>query len=101
MTEAVVTSHVVSASSILVLETKTKTASPVRPSIFYDSNFAACHNAEVRMRIKYCLRERKRLESECEKQADLLKARDEDIENLKAQLLLKEAEAAEAACLRV
>ncbi|GKB11286.1 hypothetical protein Tco_0845209 [Tanacetum coccineum] len=33
----------------------------------------ACLNAEVRMRTEYCLSERKRLESECEKQADLLK----------------------------
>ncbi|GJS83088.1 hypothetical protein Tco_0749629 [Tanacetum coccineum] len=55
----------------------------------------ACLNAEVRMRTEYCLSKRKRLESECESQADLLKARDIEIENLKAQLLLKEAEAAE------
>ncbi|GJR04891.1 hypothetical protein Tco_0527875 [Tanacetum coccineum] len=33
----------------------------------------ACLNAEVRMQTEYCLSERKRLESECEKQADLLK----------------------------
>nr|GEX68184.1 transposase (putative), gypsy type [Tanacetum cinerariifolium] len=33
----------------------------------------ACLNVEVRMRTVYCLSERKRLESECEKQADLLK----------------------------
>ncbi|GJV75773.1 hypothetical protein Tco_1507357 [Tanacetum coccineum] len=38
----------------------------------------ACLNAEVRMRTEYCLSERKRLESECKKQADLLKARDEE-----------------------
>ncbi|GJT01392.1 gypsy type transposase [Tanacetum coccineum] len=55
----------------------------------------ACLNAEVRMRTEYCLSKRKRLESECKSQADLLKARDIEIENLKAQLLLKEAEAAE------
>ncbi|GJY14353.1 hypothetical protein Tco_0384775 [Tanacetum coccineum] len=60
----------------------------------------ACLNAEVRMRTEYCLSERKRLESQCESQADLLKARDVEIENLKAQLLLKETEAAEAAHLR-
>ncbi|GJW57334.1 hypothetical protein Tco_0104065, partial [Tanacetum coccineum] len=60
----------------------------------------ACLNAEVRMRTEYCLSERKRLESGCEKQADLLKARDDEVENLKAQLLLKETEAAEAARLR-
>ncbi|GKA86333.1 hypothetical protein Tco_0808044 [Tanacetum coccineum] len=60
----------------------------------------ACLNAEVRMRTEYCLSERKRLESECEKQAGLLKAKDDEVENLKAQLLLKEAEATKVACLR-
>ncbi|GKD06027.1 hypothetical protein Tco_1181001, partial [Tanacetum coccineum] len=60
----------------------------------------ACLNANVRMRIEYCLSERKRLEFECEKEANLLKARDEEVENLKAQLLLKETEATEAAHLR-
>ncbi|GJU32860.1 hypothetical protein Tco_1176449 [Tanacetum coccineum] len=59
----------------------------------------ACLNAKVRMRTEYCLSERKRLESECEKQADLLKAKADEVENLKAQLLLKETEAAEAARL--
>ncbi|GKC80981.1 hypothetical protein Tco_1136698, partial [Tanacetum coccineum] len=59
----------------------------------------ACLNMEVRMRTEYYLSERKRLESECEKQADLLKARDAEVESLKAQLLLKETEAAEVARL--
>ncbi|GJZ83895.1 hypothetical protein Tco_0649068 [Tanacetum coccineum] len=54
----------------------------------------ACLNAEVRMRTEYCLSKRRRLESECEKQADFLKARDAKVESLKAQLLLKETEAA-------
>ncbi|GKF11677.1 hypothetical protein Tco_0049603, partial [Tanacetum coccineum] len=61
----------------------------------------ACLNAKVRMGTEYCLSERKRLESKCESQANLLKAKDVEIENLKAQLLLKEAEAAEAARLRI
>nr|GEW36294.1 hypothetical protein [Tanacetum cinerariifolium] len=61
----------------------------------------ACLNAEVRMQTEYCLSERKRLESECEKQAELLKVRVKEVENLKVQLLLKETEAAKAACLRV
>ncbi|GKA53464.1 hypothetical protein Tco_0746779, partial [Tanacetum coccineum] len=60
----------------------------------------ACLNTKVRMRIEYCLSERKRLEFECEKEADLLKARDEEIKNLKAQLLVKETEATEAARFR-
>ncbi|GJR43653.1 hypothetical protein Tco_1311756 [Tanacetum coccineum] len=57
-------------------------------------------NAEVRIRTEYCLSERGRLESECKKQADLLKAREDEIENLKAQLLLKEAKVTEVVRLR-
>nr|GEV65698.1 hypothetical protein [Tanacetum cinerariifolium] len=50
----------------------------------------------VLMRTEYCLSGRKRLEFEYEKQADLLKVRDVETESLKAQLLLKETEAAKA-----
>ncbi|GJU40384.1 hypothetical protein Tco_1193341 [Tanacetum coccineum] len=110
-TEAVVTSHAVSAHSVPVPETGTKITSSVHASMFHDSNFTetfnigiarqAFLNADVRMRTEYCLSERSRLESECKKQADLLKARDDEIENLKARLLLKEAEATEAIRLRV
>nr|GEZ82820.1 hypothetical protein [Tanacetum cinerariifolium] len=57
-------------------------------------------NAEVKMRTEYCLSERKRLESKCEKKADLLKVRDAKIESLKARLLLKETEAAKVIHLR-
>nr|GEX81250.1 hypothetical protein [Tanacetum cinerariifolium] len=49
----------------------------------------ACLNAEVRMQTEYCLSEKRRLESECEKQADLQKVKDAEIESLKAQLLLR------------
>nr|GEV60251.1 transposase (putative), gypsy type [Tanacetum cinerariifolium] len=59
-----------------------------------------CLNAEVRMLTEYCLSERKMLELECVNQANLLKARDDEVERLKAQLLLKEAEAAETIRLR-
>ncbi|GKF12733.1 hypothetical protein Tco_0050659, partial [Tanacetum coccineum] len=45
----------------------------------------ACLNAKFRMRTEYYLSEKRKLESECEKQANLLKARDADIESLKAQ----------------
>ncbi|GJX56560.1 hypothetical protein Tco_0286457 [Tanacetum coccineum] len=61
----------------------------------------ACLNAKVRMRTEYCLNERMRLGFECERQADLLKVRDREIKNQKARLLLKEAEATEAARLRI
>ncbi|GJV62621.1 hypothetical protein Tco_1473449 [Tanacetum coccineum] len=53
-------------------------------------------SAEVRMRAKYNIRERRRLKSVVEEKDSLLKAKDEEIGNLKAQLLLKETEAAEA-----
>ncbi|GJQ94492.1 hypothetical protein Tco_0005631 [Tanacetum coccineum] len=57
-------------------------------------------SVEVRMRAEYNIREIRRLNSVVEKKNSLLKARDVKIETLKAQLLVKEAEAAEAICLR-
>nr|GFA50565.1 hypothetical protein [Tanacetum cinerariifolium] len=48
------------------------------------------------MRTEYCLSERKRLETESEKQVDLLKVKDVEIKSLKAQLLLKETDVVEA-----
>nr|GEW11071.1 hypothetical protein [Tanacetum cinerariifolium] len=61
----------------------------------------ACLNAEVKMRTEYYLSERRKLESWCGRQAIMLKVRDEEIKSLKAQLLLKEAEAAEVARLYI
>nr|GEX51721.1 hypothetical protein [Tanacetum cinerariifolium] len=61
----------------------------------------ACLNAELRMRIELCLSERRRLESQVGKQVDLLKFKDEEAEDVKARLLLKEAEAAKAIHLHV
>nr|GEU51757.1 G-type lectin S-receptor-like serine/threonine-protein kinase LECRK3 [Tanacetum cinerariifolium] len=57
-------------------------------------------SAKVRMRAEYNVKERRRLKSVVEKQDELLKAKDGEVKNLKAQLLLKEAEAAEAIRLR-
>ncbi|GJZ55133.1 hypothetical protein Tco_0610326 [Tanacetum coccineum] len=57
-------------------------------------------SAEVRMRSEYNIRERRRLNSVVEEKNSLLKSRDEEVENLKAQLLVKEAEAAKAIRLR-
>nr|GEU66811.1 hypothetical protein [Tanacetum cinerariifolium] len=59
-----------------------------------------CLSAEIRMRIEHILRVKKKLEGRCTSQADLLKERDAEIVNLKAQLSLREAEAAEAIRLR-
>ncbi|GJU83561.1 hypothetical protein Tco_1285926 [Tanacetum coccineum] len=50
-------------------------------------------SAEVRMRAEYNVKERRRLKSVVEKQDELLKVREGEIEDLKARLLLKEAKA--------
>ncbi|GKA64426.1 hypothetical protein Tco_0764032 [Tanacetum coccineum] len=57
-------------------------------------------SAEVRMHAEYNIRERRRLNSVVEEKNSLLKARNVEIETLKAQLLVKEAESAEAIRLR-
>nr|GEV34572.1 reverse transcriptase domain-containing protein [Tanacetum cinerariifolium] len=59
----------------------------------------ACLNAKVRMQTEYYLSVRRRLELECVNQANLLKVRDDEVEKLKAQLLLKETKATKAARL--
>nr|GEX73753.1 hypothetical protein [Tanacetum cinerariifolium] len=53
-------------------------------------------SAEVRMRIKYNIKEKRMLKSVVEEKDELLKVRDKEIENLKAQMALKEAKAAKA-----
>ncbi|GJT18848.1 hypothetical protein Tco_0877554 [Tanacetum coccineum] len=57
-------------------------------------------SAEVRMRAEFNIREKRRLCSLVEEKDSLLKARDEEIKSLKAQLLVKETEATEAIHLR-
>ncbi|GJR83122.1 hypothetical protein Tco_0153907 [Tanacetum coccineum] len=57
-------------------------------------------SAEVRMRAEYNVKEKRRLKSVVDRQTELLKVRKGEIENLKTQLLLKEAEAAKAIRLR-
>ncbi|GJV49536.1 hypothetical protein Tco_1439748 [Tanacetum coccineum] len=56
---------------------------------------------EVRMRAEYNIKEKRKLKTVVNEQADLLKVREGEIDSLRAQLLLKEAEAAEAIRLRV
>ncbi|GJT79370.1 hypothetical protein Tco_1053712 [Tanacetum coccineum] len=53
-------------------------------------------SAEVRMCVEYNVKEMRRLKFVVEKQDELLKSREREIENLKAQLLLREAKVAEA-----
>ncbi|GJS63021.1 hypothetical protein Tco_0677585 [Tanacetum coccineum] len=57
-------------------------------------------SAEVRMCAEYNIKEKRRLKSVINEQANLLKVKEREIENLKAQLALKEAEAAKAIRLR-
>nr|GEZ09497.1 hypothetical protein [Tanacetum cinerariifolium] len=52
------------------------------------------------MHAEYNVKEKRILKSMFEIQGELLKAREEEIESLKARLLLREAEAAESICLR-
>ncbi|GKE17600.1 hypothetical protein Tco_1425177, partial [Tanacetum coccineum] len=56
--------------------------------------------AEVRMRAEFNIREKRRLSAVVEEKNLLLKTRDEEVANLKAPLLVKEAEATEAIRLR-
>ncbi|GKA20395.1 hypothetical protein Tco_0700384 [Tanacetum coccineum] len=57
-------------------------------------------SAEVRMRTEYNIKEKRMLKSVVDDQAEVLKVKEEEVKDLKAQLLLKEAEAAEAIRLR-
>nr|GEZ11413.1 hypothetical protein [Tanacetum cinerariifolium] len=64
-----------------------------------------CHEmislgADVRKRTEYNIKERMRLKSVVEEKDSLLKSRYDEIESLKAQLLIKEVEAAKAVHLR-
>ncbi|GJS40900.1 hypothetical protein Tco_0565943 [Tanacetum coccineum] len=58
-------------------------------------------SAKVRMRAEYNIKEKRRLKVVVEEKDILLKTKGEEIDSLNAQLLLKEAEAAEAIHLRV
>nr|GEW49110.1 putative transposase (putative), gypsy type [Tanacetum cinerariifolium] len=66
--------------------------------VFTEFNVGAARQisltAEVRMRAEYNIKERRRLNSVVEEKDSLLKSRCEEIESLKAQLLVKETEAA-------
>ncbi|GKD69634.1 hypothetical protein Tco_1323724, partial [Tanacetum coccineum] len=53
-------------------------------------------SAKVRMRVEYNIKEKKRLNYIMKGKNSLLQAKDKDVESLKAQLLMKKAEAAEA-----
>ncbi|GJX58258.1 hypothetical protein Tco_0289648 [Tanacetum coccineum] len=57
-------------------------------------------SAEVRMCAEYNIREKRRSKFVAEERAELLKVKEKEVEDLKAQLLLKEAEAVEAIRLR-
>ncbi|GKC04162.1 hypothetical protein Tco_0995772 [Tanacetum coccineum] len=65
----------------------------IRTVISPDTNLQKV--ADVRMRAEYNIKEKRRLKSVAEERAELFKVREKEVEDLKAQLLLKEAEAAE------
>ncbi|GKC60204.1 hypothetical protein Tco_1087802 [Tanacetum coccineum] len=72
--------------------------------LFIEFNVGAARqislSTEVRMHAEYNIKEKRRLRSIVDEKTELLKVKDGEIENFKAQLLLKEAEAAEAIRLR-
>ncbi|GJX96011.1 hypothetical protein Tco_0351809 [Tanacetum coccineum] len=72
--------------------------------LFTEFNVGAAHqmslSVKVRMHAEYNVKEKRRLKSVVERQVEVLKVREGEIENLKAQLLLRETEAAEAIRLR-
>ncbi|GKA41029.1 hypothetical protein Tco_0733622 [Tanacetum coccineum] len=72
--------------------------------IFMEFNVGAARqmslSAEVRMRSEFIIREKRRFSVVVEEKNLLLKTRDEEVANLKAQLVVKEAKAAEAFRLR-
>ncbi|GJT52159.1 hypothetical protein Tco_0978316 [Tanacetum coccineum] len=57
-------------------------------------------SAEMRMRAEYNIREKRKSKFVAEERAELLKVKEKEVEDLKAQLLLKEAEVVEAIRLR-
>ncbi|GKC48453.1 reverse transcriptase domain-containing protein [Tanacetum coccineum] len=83
MTEAVITTNIASILSVPALETSTKVISLVHASMFHD--FDSTGTVRPNAAGKSCSPS----------------VKDVEIQNLKAQLLLKEAEAAEAAHLRI
>ncbi|GKB37002.1 hypothetical protein Tco_0881944 [Tanacetum coccineum] len=72
--------------------------------LFVEFNVGAARHVtlgtEVRMRAEYNVREKRKLKFVVEEKDILLEAKDKEIESLRAQLLVREAEAAEAIRLR-
>ncbi|GJY07478.1 hypothetical protein Tco_0374532 [Tanacetum coccineum] len=66
------------------------------PLLMIRRSVETCFNDEIRMRLEHELRGRQKLEERCTLQVNRLKERDANIASLKAQISLKEAEAAEA-----
>ncbi|GKG46965.1 hypothetical protein Tco_0504162, partial [Tanacetum coccineum] len=72
--------------------------------LFTEFNIGVAHqmslSVKVRMHAEYNVKEKRRLKSIVKRQVEVLKVREGEIENLKAQLLLRETEAVEAIRLR-
>ncbi|GKD46123.1 hypothetical protein Tco_1270768, partial [Tanacetum coccineum] len=73
--------------------------------LFAEFNVGAAHqmtlSTKVRMRAEYNIKEKRRLKYVVNDQAEVLKVKEEKVKDLKAQLLLKEAEAGKVIHLRV
>ncbi|GKF42487.1 hypothetical protein Tco_0125829, partial [Tanacetum coccineum] len=71
-----------------------------RDQLFVEFNVGAAHqmtlSAEVRMHAEYNIKEKRRLKSVVDDQTELLKVREKEIGDLRAQLLVKETEATKA-----
>ncbi|GJT19045.1 hypothetical protein Tco_0877751, partial [Tanacetum coccineum] len=76
-----------------------------RDQLFTEFNVGAARqvslSAEIRIRAEYNIKEKSKLRAVFEEKDILLKAKGEEVDSLKAQLLVKEMEAAEAIRLRV
>ncbi|GJV50413.1 gypsy type transposase [Tanacetum coccineum] len=108
MSSARVITTVTTVTAMVDAATAAKEA-PTKPSLFGTSSpqLRMTHYGgfsenvlESDFLMVYNIKEKRKLRSVFDEQTELLKVKDEDIENLKAQLLLKEAEAAEAIRLR-
>nr|GEZ97755.1 hypothetical protein [Tanacetum cinerariifolium] len=101
--------HILPIISVLILR---KLKAPVAPSLFGVSSsstgrtdsvpdgFSDVSGSDFLIGAEYNIREKRKLRVVFDEQAELLKVKDGEIESLKAQFLLKEAEAVEAIRLR-
>nr|GEU71912.1 transposase (putative), gypsy type [Tanacetum cinerariifolium] len=93
-----------SVSPSTVEENITGPSQPIDAELFVEFNVRvarqACFSTLVRLRPEHNYEERKKFERRCARMIGLLREKDVEVANLKAQLFVKEAKAAEAIRLR-